>query len=70
MTRRHEHASTGLTSNKGFEDWGEIFGDDVMAAALIDRLVHACHWLVLRPMPACLASATPTSTEGTAGVVE
>jgi DNA replication protein DnaC len=44
MTRRYEHASTVLTSNKGFEEWGEIFGDDVMAAALIDRLVH--HHLV------------------------
>jgi hypothetical protein len=32
MTRRYEHASTVLTSNKGFEDWGDIFGDDVMAA--------------------------------------
>ena len=32
MTRRYEHASTVLTSNKGFEEWGDIFGDDVMAA--------------------------------------
>jgi DNA replication protein DnaC len=30
MTRRYEHASTVLTSNKGFEEWGEIFGDEVM----------------------------------------
>jgi DNA replication protein DnaC len=43
MSRRYEHASTVLTSNKGFEEWGEIFGDEVMAAALIDRLVHHCH---------------------------
>ncbi len=42
-TRRYEYASTLLTSNKGFEQWGEIFGDDVMAAALLDRLVHHCH---------------------------
>ena len=48
MTRRYEHASTVLTSNKGFEDWGEIFGDDVMAAALIDRLVHHCHLVTIR----------------------
>jgi DNA replication protein DnaC len=48
MTRRYEHASTVLTSNKGFEDWGEIFGDDVMAAALIDRLVHHCHIVTIR----------------------
>jgi hypothetical protein len=48
MTRRYEHASTVLTSNKGFEGWGEVFGDDVMAAALIDRLVHHCHLVTIR----------------------
>jgi DNA replication protein DnaC len=48
MSRRYEHASTILTSNKGFESWGEIFGDDVMAAALIDRLVHHCHIVNIR----------------------
>ncbi len=48
MTRRYEHASTVLTANKGFEEWGEIFGDDVMAAALIDRLVHHCHIVTIR----------------------
>jgi DNA replication protein DnaC len=48
MTRRYERASTVLTSNKGFEEWGEIFGDDVMAAALIDRLVHHCHIVTIR----------------------
>ena len=48
MSRRYESASTVLTSNKGFEDWGEIFGDDVMAAALIDRLLHHCHIVNIR----------------------
>jgi DNA replication protein DnaC len=48
MTRRYEHASTVLTSNKGFEEWGEIFSDEVMAAALIDRLVHHCHIVTIR----------------------
>lgn len=48
MSRRYEHASTVLTSNKGFEEWGEIFGDDVMAAALIDRLLHHCHIVNIR----------------------
>ena len=37
-----------LTSNKGFEDWGAILGDDVMAAALIDRLMHHCHVVNIR----------------------
>jgi hypothetical protein len=37
-----------LTSNKSFEEWGEIFGDEVMAAALIDRLLHHCHIIDIR----------------------
>lgn len=48
MARRYEHASTVLTSNKSFAEWGDIFGDEVMAAALIDRLVHHCHIVNIR----------------------
>jgi hypothetical protein len=48
IRRRYERASTVLTSNKSFEEWGEIFGDEVMAAALIDRLLHHCHIAKLR----------------------
>ena len=48
MSRRYEAATTILTSNKSFEEWGEVFGDDVMAAALIDRLVHHCHIVNIR----------------------
>ena len=48
IARRYERASTVPTSNKGFEEWGEIFGDEVMAAALIDRLVHHCHIVNIR----------------------
>ena len=48
MARRHETASTVLTSNKPFDEWGEIFGDDLMAGALIDRLLHHCHILNIR----------------------
>lgn len=29
-----------LTSNRGFAEWGEVFGDPVVAAALLDRLLH------------------------------
>ena len=45
---RHEHAFTVLTSNKGFEEWGAVLGDEVMAAALIDRLLHHCHIVNIR----------------------
>ena len=48
MSRRYERASTVLTSNKSFEEWGEIMGDDVMAAALIDRILHHCHVINIR----------------------
>jgi DNA replication protein DnaC len=48
MARRYETASTVLTSNKAFDAWGEIFGDDVMAGALIDRLLHHCHIVNIR----------------------
>ena len=48
MARRYERASTVMTSNKGFEEWGEVFGDEVMAAALIDRVLHHCHIVSIR----------------------
>ena len=37
-----------LTSNKGFEECGHVLGDEVMAAALIDRLLHHCHIVNIR----------------------
>lgn len=40
VTRRYEKASIILTSNKSFSDWGEIFGDPVIATAILDRLLH------------------------------
>ena len=40
--------STVLTSNKGFQEWGSVLGDEVMAAALIDRLLHHCHIVNIR----------------------
>jgi DNA replication protein DnaC len=48
IAKRYERASTVLTSNKSFEEWGDIFGDEAMAAALIDRLVHHCHIVNIR----------------------
>jgi DNA replication protein DnaC len=48
MSRRYEHASTVLTSNKSFEEWGQVLGDEVMAAALIDRILHHCHIVNIR----------------------
>src|SRR4029453_5952033 len=39
VSRRYERASMIVTSNKPFSAWGEIFGDEVTATAMIDRLV-------------------------------
>jgi DNA replication protein DnaC len=40
VASRYESAATIVTSNKTFGRWGEVFSDDVVAAAIIDRLVH------------------------------
>jgi transposase len=40
---RYEKSSTIMTSNKSFGEWQEIFGDPVIATAILDRLLHHCH---------------------------
>ncbi|MBK8574462.1 MAG: ATP-binding protein [Elusimicrobia bacterium] len=40
VCRRYEKGSMILTSNQRFGDWGEIFGDPIIATALLDRLLH------------------------------
>jgi len=40
LSRRYEKASLIITSNKSFVDWGEIFNDQVLATAILDRLLH------------------------------
>ena len=40
VARRYERASIVLTSNKSYVDWGDIFGDPVLATAKLDHLLH------------------------------
>jgi DNA replication protein DnaC len=40
ITRRYEHGSIILTTNRGIADWGEIFEDTTVAVAILDRLLH------------------------------
>ncbi len=47
MSSRYERASLIVTSNKTFGRWGEVF-DDVVAAAMIDRLVHHAEVIALK----------------------
>jgi DNA replication protein DnaC len=48
VSARYERASLLVTSNKPFGRWGEVFGDDVVAAAMIDRLVHHAEVIALK----------------------
>jgi len=40
VTARYEHGSIRLASNTGFSDWGNLLGNEVLATALLDRLLH------------------------------
>ena len=40
VNARYERGAMILTSNRGFAEWGEVFGDTVVATALLDRLLH------------------------------
>jgi DNA replication protein DnaC len=48
VSRRYERGSIIVTSNRGFEQWGDILGDAMIAAALIDRLVHHATLITLK----------------------
>src|SRR2546421_1533550 len=48
VSARYERASLIVTSNKPFGRWGEVFGDDVVAAAMIDRLIHHAEVISLK----------------------
>jgi DNA replication protein DnaC len=48
VSARYEKASMIVTSNKPFSKWGEIFGDDMVATAMIDRLIHHADILSLK----------------------
>lgn len=40
ISKRYETGSIIITTNKPFEEWGEIFNDDIVASAILDRLLH------------------------------
>jgi DNA replication protein DnaC len=47
ISRRYERGSTIITSNKSFAEWGSVLGDDVLATAILDRLLHHCHVIAI-----------------------
>ena len=42
VSKRYEKAATIFTSNKSFGEWGDIFRDNVIASAILDRILHHC----------------------------
>jgi DNA replication protein DnaC len=57
VSSRYEHASLILTSNLPFSSWGGVFGDQAVAAAMIDRIVHHADVLTLKGASYRLRSA-------------
>ena len=47
VSRRYERGSILITSNPSVGEWGEVFGDAVVATAILDRLLHHSHVLTI-----------------------
>lgn len=48
VARRYERGSILLTTNQPVTEWGHVFGDETIAAAILDRLLHHSHTLVIK----------------------
>lgn len=48
VSRRYESGAILLTSNRSVAEWGEVFGDAVVATAILDRLLHHSHIITIR----------------------
>src|SRR6266568_376439 len=47
IARRYEKGSVIITSNKTFSEWGQVFTDDVLATAILDRFLHHCEVITI-----------------------
>ena len=48
VSRRYERGAILLTSNRSVGEWGTVFGDPVVATAILDRLLHHSHVITIR----------------------
>jgi len=67
VSRRYERGSILLTSNRAVSEWGQVFGDPVVATAILDRLLHHSHVLTIRGESYRLKEKRRAGLLGTAG---
>ena len=48
ISKRYEKKSTIITSNKEFTAWDSIFFDKTLTTAIIDRIIHHCHTVIIK----------------------
>jgi len=48
ICERYERGSILVTSNRAFEEWAEVFNNDLLSSAALDRLSHHAHTLVIQ----------------------
>lgn len=48
ISERYERDSLIVTSNRAFEEWADVFANDLLASAALDRLTHHAHTLIIR----------------------
>jgi DNA replication protein DnaC len=65
ISRRYERGSTIITSNKSFAEWGSVLGDDVLATAILDRLLHHCQVIAINGPSYRLKDRAALTTGGT-----
>ncbi|MFI8106538.1 ATP-binding protein [Streptomyces sp. NPDC086023] len=67
ISKRYEKGSIILTSNKSFSEFGQVFGDEVLATAILDRLLHHCDVVPING-PSYRLKNRLTAIDGEAGV--
>jgi DNA replication protein DnaC len=63
IMRRHERASSLITSNRPVEDWGKMLGDSAAVSAMLDRLLHHGHVLKCGPRSWRTRTSSPVDSQ-------
>jgi DNA replication protein DnaC len=64
VSRRYERGSIVLTSNRGFGDWGQVFADQTVATAILDRLLHHATVVNIKGASYRMRAHVPSAREG------